>query len=70
MPIAESTAHGSPMVPPRYKTRLCHGPWCDPVPVHENPYMCGATWNVEHSLVMVSLNIYNPMQMNKRRKVW
>ena len=37
---------------------------------HENPYMCSTMWNVEHSLEMVSINIYKPTQMNKRRKVW
>ena len=69
-PIAKSTAHWSPMVPPIYKARLCHGPWRDPVRAHDNPYMCGAMWNVEHSLAMVSLNIYKPTQMNKIRKIW
>ena len=56
------------MVPPRYKTRLFYGPWRDPVHVHIRIRMCSALWNVEHSLAMVSLNIYNPTQMNKRRK--
>ena len=29
---------------------------------YKNPYVCSAMWNVEHSLAMVLLNIYKPMQ--------
>ena len=32
--------------------------------------MCGALWDVEHSLAMASLNIYKTTQMNERPKVW
>ena len=32
--------------------------------------MCGAVWDVEHSLAIASQNIYKTMQMNERRKVW
>ena len=58
------------MVSPRYKGRLFHGPWRDSVHFHGNQYMCGAVWDVEHSLAMASQNIYKTMQMNERRKVW
>ena len=37
---------------------------------YKNMYMCEATWDVEHSLAMVSLNIYNPMDMTKRHTIW
>ena len=37
---------------------------------YKNLYICSAVWNVELPLAMVSLNIYKPRQMNKRRKVW
>ena len=66
VPIAESTAHWSPIV---HKPRLCHGPWRKHGPVHDNPYMCGAIWNVEHSLAMVLLNIYNPTHMNETQNL-
>ena len=58
------------MVSPRYKSRLFHGPWRDPVRMHRNQYMCGAMWDVEHSVAMASLDIYKTTQMNKRCKVW
>ena len=32
---------------------------------HKGPYICGAMWNVEDWLAMVSPNIYKPTQMNK-----
>ena len=57
------------MVSPRYKGRLFHGPWRDPVRMHRNQYMCGAMWDVEHSVAMASRNIYKTTQMNKRCKV-
>ena len=31
--------------------------------------MCGAMWNVKHSLAMVSLNIHKPMQMNNEMQI-
>ena len=40
VPVAESTAGWTPMVSPRYKTRLFHGPWCDPVRVHIRICIC------------------------------
>ena len=58
------------MVSPRYKTRLFHGPWRDPVRVHRNQHIWGAMWDMEHSPAMVSLHIYKTMQMTKRHKVW
>ena len=48
----------TPMVSPRYRTRLFHAPWRDPVHVHIRISMCGTMWDVEHSPAMVSLNIY------------
>ena len=42
------------MVSSRYKGRLFHGPWRDPVHMYRNQYMCGAMWDVEHSLAMAS----------------
>ena len=38
--FAEWTAHWTPMVPPRYKTRLFHGRWCDTVRVHKGIRIC------------------------------
>ena len=29
---------------------------------YKNPYICGTMWNAEHSLAMVSLNVYQPTQ--------
>ena len=60
----------TPMVSPRYKGKLFHGPWRDPVRMHRNQYMCGAMWDVEHSVAMASLNIYKTTQIFKRRKIW
>ena len=60
----------TPMVSSRYKGRLFHGPWWDPVRMHRNQYMCGAMWDVEHSVAMASLNIYKTTQIFKRRKIW
>ena len=60
----------TPMVSPRYKGRLFHGQWRNPVHMHRNQYMWGAMWDVEHSLAMASLNIYKTAQIFKRRKIW
>ena len=40
------------------KPRLFHGPWRDPARVHKNHFLCGAMWDMEGSMAMVSLNIY------------
>ena len=53
-----------------HQGRLFHGSWRDPVRIHGNQYMCGAMWDVEHSLAKASLNIYKTTQMNERRRVW
>ena len=70
VPIAESRLAETPIVSPRYKGRLFHGSWRDPVHIHGNQYIYGAMWDVEHSLPVASLNIYKTMQINGRRKVW
>ena len=36
---------------------------------YKNRYMCSPMWNVQHSLVMVSLNIYKPTQMNNEMQI-
>ena len=36
---------------------------------YKNPNMCGAVWNVQHSLAMVSLNMYKPTQMNNEMQI-
>ena len=46
------------MISPRYKTTLLYGPWQNPVRVHRNQHMCGAMWDMEDSLMMVSLDIW------------
>ena len=53
-----------------HQGRLFHGSWWDPFRIHGNQYMCGAMWDVEHSLAKASLNIYKTTQMNERRRVW
>ena len=47
-----------------YKSRMFHSVWRDPVRVHRKQDTCGAIWDVEHILAMVSLNIYKTTQMN------
>ena len=38
--------------------------------VYKNPNMCGTVWNLQHSLAMVSLNIYKPTQMNNETHIF
>ena len=40
-----------------------------PVRIHGNQYICGAMWDVEHSLAMASLNIYKTTQMNETQSL-